>query len=278
MTAANRHHLGLGIGWRRELALAIDRRRDLGFVELMAEDFFDGDALPAPIEQLRRRGVLAVPHGVSLSIGSAEPPDPGRLDALARLARKSGAPLISEHIAFVRSGGLESGHLLPVPRTRESLGVLVANIRLAMAALPVPLALENIATVFEWPGAEMDEADFLTEVLDRTGALLLLDVENVYADARNHGYDPHRLLDRLPLERIAYVHVGGGVDRDGIYHDTHAHETPAGVLDLLAALASRIELPGVMLERDDGFPTDAALNAELDTIVAAAARGRDGNR
>jgi uncharacterized protein (UPF0276 family) len=274
MTNPNLPKLGLGIGWRPELALLIDRRRDLGFVELMAEDFFDGDALlPAPIEQLRRRGMVAVPHGVSLSVGGAEPPDRGRLNALARLALKSGAPLVSEHIAFVRGGGLESGHLLPVPRTRDALSVLVANVRLAMAALPVPLALENIASVVEWPGAEMDEADFLTEVLDRTGAWLLLDVENVYANARNHGYDPHRFLDRIPLERIAYVHVGGGVDRNGIYHDTHADETPAEVLDLLAELASRTKLPGVMLERDDSFPSDAALNAELDAIAAAAARG-----
>ena len=278
MTNPTLPQLGLGIGWRPELALLIDRRHDLGFVELMAEDFSGNAPLPAPIEALRRRGVVAVPHGVSLSIGGAEPPDPSRLDALARLALKSAAPLVSEHIAFVRGGGLESGHLLPVPRTREALGVVVANIRLAMAALPVPLALENIASVFEWPDAEMDEADFLTEVLDRTGVWLLLDVENVYANARNHGYDPHRFLDRVPLERIAYVHVGGGVDRGGIYHDTHAHQTPTEVLDLLAGLSSRTELPGVMLERDDGFPSDAALNAELDAIAAAAARGtREGS-
>lgn len=266
--------LGLGIGWRPELAVAIDRRRDLGFVELMAEDF-DGNApLPAPIEQLRRRGVIAVPHGVSLSLGSADPPDPLRLNALATLAIRAGAPLVSEHIAFVRGGGVESGHLLPVPRTRDALNILVDNIRLAMDALPVPLALENIATVFEWPDAELEEADFLTEVLDRTGAWLLLDLENVYANALNHNYDANRFLDRLPPERIAYVHVGGGGEREGIYHDTHAHETPAAVLDLLAGLASRTRLPGVMLERDDDFPSDAALNAELDAIAAASGSAR----
>ncbi len=146
--------LGLGIGWRPELAVLIDRRRDLGFVELMAEDFNADEPLPETIEELRRRGVVAVPHGVSLSVGSAEPPDPGRLHSLARLALKSRAPLVSEHIAFVRGGGLESGHLLPVPRTREALSVVVANVREAMAALPVPLALENIAAVFEWPGTD----------------------------------------------------------------------------------------------------------------------------
>jgi hypothetical protein len=88
-------------------------------------------------------------------------------------------------------------------------------------------------------GPELDEAAFLTELLDRTGALLLLDVANLYANARNHGGDPLAFLDALPLERIAYVHVAGGVERDGLYHDTHAHPTPDAVLDLVAELCAR---------------------------------------
>ena len=100
--------------------------------------------------------------------------------------------------------------------------MLVANARAARRALPVPLALENIAALLEWPGAEMDEAIFLAEALERADALLLLDVANVYANARNHGWDPLAYLDRLPLERLAYVHVAGGVERGGLYHDSHA--------------------------------------------------------
>src|SRR5207253_3962053 len=129
--------LGLGIGWRPELALAIDRRRDLGFVELIAEDFDPRGPLPGPIESLRRRGVAVVPHGVSLSLGGAEPLDRDRLTALASLADRVAAPLVSEHIAFVRGGDLETGHLLPLPRTRDAVEVLVANVRAAQAALPV---------------------------------------------------------------------------------------------------------------------------------------------
>jgi uncharacterized protein (UPF0276 family) len=266
-------HLGLGIGWRPELALPIDRRRGLGFVEILAEDLDPRGPVPAPIERLRSRGVAVVPHGVSLSLGGAEPPDAARLSALSRLAERLGAPLVSEHVAFVRGGGRETGHLLPLPRTREALDVVVANVRAARAALPVPLALENVAALFEWPGAEMDEATFLAELLERADVLLLLDVENVYANARNHGHDALAFLDRLPLERIAYVHVAGGVERDGLYHDTHAHPVPAAVLDLLEEVCARAAVPGVMLERDDHFPSDAGLHAELDAIAAAAARG-----
>jgi hypothetical protein len=265
--------LGLGIGWRPELALMIDRRRDLGFVEILAEDFDTHAPLPAPVMQLRRRGVAVVPHGVSLSLGGVEPLDRVRLNALANLAECLGAPVVSEHIAFVRGGGRETGHLLPLPRTREALELVVANAREAKASLPVPLALENIATLFEWPNPEMDEAAFLTEVLERADVLLLLDIENVYANARNHGYDPLAFLSRIPLERIAYVHVAGGVERGGLYHDTHTHNVPTAVLDLLTELCARADVPGVMLERDDRFDRNAQLNAELDAIAAAATLG-----
>jgi uncharacterized protein len=272
--SGQRTHLGLGIGWRRELALSIERRRDLGFVEVIAEDVDPRRPLPAPIEMLRRRGLAVVPHGVTLSLGSAEPPDPDRLAALARLARLCDAPLVSEHLAFVRGGGIETGHLLALPRTRETLALVVANVRAAQAALPVPLALENIATLFDWPDAEMDEATFLAEVLEQADVRLLLDLENIYANARNLGGDPAAFLDRLPLGRLAYVHVAGGIERDGLYHDTHAHPVPVAVLDLVAELCARTAVPGVMLERDDRFPSDEGLHAELDAITAAMARGQ----
>jgi uncharacterized protein (UPF0276 family) len=261
--------LGLGIGWRPELAVAIDRRAGLGFIEIVAEDFDPWGPVPAPIRQLGSRGLAVIPHGVGLSLGGAEPPEPQRLAALARLAIRLDAPLVSEHLAFVRAGGIEAGHLLPLLRTRANLEVVVENIRAAREALPVPLAVENVATLFDWPGAEMEEAAFLAEVVEQADVLLLLDIANVYANARNHGFDPLTFLDRLPLDRIAYVHVAGGVERDGLYHDTHTAAVPRGVLDLLGELCSRTTVPGVMLERDDNFPSDGELNGELDAIDQA---------
>jgi uncharacterized protein (UPF0276 family) len=265
--------LGLGIGWRPEIALAIERRAGLGFVEVIAESLEGAAPVPAALERLRERGLDVLPHGVSLSLGGAERPDRGRLAALARAAERLRAPLVSEHMAFVRAGGVEAGHLLPLPRTRAALDVLVENVREAAEALPVPLALENVATLVEWPEGEIDEAGFIGEALERTGALLLLDVSNVYANARNFGRDALRDLERLPLERIAYVHMGGGIEREGRWHDTHAHDVPAGALALLEELAARRALPGVLLERDDHFPNAAALGAELDAIAAAVGRG-----
>jgi uncharacterized protein (UPF0276 family) len=265
--------LGIGIGWRPELALTIDRYPGLGFVELTAENHGPDGPLPAPVARLVERGVKVVVHGVSLSLGGAEPLDGGRLRRLASLAARTGAPLVSEHIAFVRAGGLEAGHLLPVPPSRDSVEVLVENVAAARAALSVPFALENIATLLEWPEAEVDEAAFVTEVLRRTDSLLLLDLSNVHANARNHGLDAHSFLDALPLDRLAYVHVWGGIERDGLFHDTHAHPLDSSSLDLLEELAARVEIPGAMLERDDDFDDPDGVARELDQIREAVRRG-----
>jgi len=260
----------IGVSWRPELALAIERWSHLGLVELMAETLDPKQLLPPAIEALRHRGIPLIPHGTSLSLGSAEPPDSQRLDHLARIAERVQAPLVSEHLAFVRGGGLETGHLLPVASSREMLEIVVENVKLARAALPVPLALENISTLFQWPDPEMDEADFLNELLERTDTLLLLDLENVYANCRNFGGEPEAFLEKLPLERVAYVHVAGGRDgKDGRYHDTHTTPIPQPVFELVTWLSERITIPGIILERDDYFPDQATLHAELNTIRAA---------
>jgi uncharacterized protein (UPF0276 family) len=265
--------LGLGIGWRPELAHFIERREDLGFVEVVAENVSAPHAVPAAVDALRERGVRVIPHGISLSLGSPGPLDRDRVKRLAKLARRVDAPVVSEHIAFVRGGGREAGHLLPVPRTREQLGVLVANIRAVQSALDVPFAVENIAALFEWPHAEMSEAEFLAELLDQSGALLLLDLANVHANAMNLGATRDVFAD-VPVDRLAYVHVAGGEERDGLYHDTHAHRTPPEVLDLVEHLSMRTDVPGLMLERDELFPSDAELTEELNAIAHAATAGR----
>lgn len=269
--------LGLGIGWRPPIADAVERLPGVEWVEVVAENVCPGH-LPASLRRLRERGVTVVPHGVSLGLGGAERPAPARLAALAELAEALDAPLVSEHIAFVRSSGtltgaapLEAGHLLPVPHTRDALDVLCANVAEAQDALPVPLALENIAALLRWPDEEFGEGEFLAELVERTGVHLLIDVANLHTNRVNCGTDPARTLEALPPEAIAYVHVAGGVEQDGVWHDTHAHPVSEPVLGLLAELTGRVEPPGILLERDDDFPPEAELAAELDAIRSAAA-------
>ncbi|MFD3353079.1 DUF692 domain-containing protein [Streptomyces fradiae] len=275
--------LGTGIGWRPEIADAVERLPGVDWVEVVAENVCPGH-VPDSLTRLRERGVTVVPHGVSLGLGGADRPDEARLARLAATATALDAPLVTEHVAFVRAGGprtaspaLEAGHLLPVPRTREALDVLCENVRIAQEALPVPLALENVAALFAWPGDELTEGRFLAELVERTGVRLLIDVANLHTNRVNRGDDPAEALAELPVEAVAYVHVAGGVERDGVWHDTHAHPVPPQVLDLLSQLATRAVPPGVLLERDDDFPPEEELAAELAAIrerVAAAGPSR----
>jgi len=265
---------GVGIGWRREISGFVADLPGLRFTEVVAESMPASGPAPAALADLRERGVAVVPHGIRLSLGGTDPVDPARVAHLARCAEQLGAPLVSEHIAYVRAGGLEAGHLLPLPRSWEAVETIVDNSRRMMSELPVPLALEPIATLVEWPDDELTEAQFLTEILDRTGAQLLLDIANVYANARNRGEDPLTLLDQLPLERIAYVHVAGGAEHDGLYHDTHTDAVPPEVLSLVAALCERHVPPALMLERDGHYPPAETLTAELDAIADAAGLDR----
>lgn len=142
--------------------------------------------------------------------------------------------------------------------------------------LDVPLALEPIAALFDWPDDEFDEAEFLHRLHDRTGAPLLLDVANTYVNARNRGRDPRAdvdaLLAGLPPGAVAYCHVAGhAADATGLLHDTHTDPVPDAVLALLTHTVAQLPVPPpVMLERDGRYPPAAELRAELDAVAAAA--------
>lgn len=270
LSTVDSQHWGVGIGWRPEIDLSVERL-DVDFVECVAEDIHPR-RIPESLRLLRERGLPVLPHAVSLSLAGAEPVDTDRVRHLARVASALDAPLVSDHVAFTRAGPWEAGHILPPPRTSEALEVLIENVQRAQELLPVPLALEHVAALVEWPDAEFSEAEFLSQLVARTGCRLILDVANLYANAHNLGTDPGRFLDTVPLDRIAYVHVGGGIWHNGVYHDTHAHPVLPEVLDLLAELCTRTSPPGVLLERDDQFPSDEELAAELTAIRAVLAQ------
>lgn len=269
---------GVGILWRPELAGLIGTRTDLAFVEVIAESICPHEPLPDPLAALVDAGLPVTTHGVGLGLGGAEEPDPGRVTHLAAVAEVLGSPLVSEHVAIVRGGGWETGHLLPVPRTREALGVVAANVARTAAELAVPLALEHVASLFRWPEDELDEVDFLAELVERTDTFLLCDVANLFVNSRNHGFDPLDWLDRLPAERVAYTHIAGGMVRGELFHDTHAHPLWPEALDLLGELVTRVGPIGVVLERDDRFPPDRELAAELDAISAHLTGARPGTQ
>jgi uncharacterized protein (UPF0276 family) len=272
-----------GLLWRPALSRFVPdevKRGRLGFVEVIAESV--GSTLAPGLAAVRAAGGVVVPHGVSLGLGGADRPAGRRLDRLAAVAELCDAPLVSEHLAFVRARGREAGHLLPVPRTREALAVVVENIRDAAAHLPVRLALEPIAALVEWPRPELTEVDFLTAILDRVDVDLVLDVANMHVNAANRrraGWsgpdtDPCAFIERLPLDRVAYVHAAGGRVVDGRHHDTHADPLWPEVEGLVEEVWAHHEVPGLLLERDTHIPEASELRGEVARLAAAVARGR----
>ena len=262
----------IGLGWRPETAWLIDQRRP-AFTEVIAETV-DPAKPPPALAGVVARGLSVITHGVALSLGGAQRPERARVERLAQVAEVLRSPLVSEHVAFCRAGGHTSPHFLPVPHTRAQLAILVDHVQRVMDALPVPLALENIAAPLRWPGDELAEADFLAELLARTGALLLLDVANLHANLVNFGGDLDAYLDRLPLDRIAYMHVAGGARIQAMWRDTHAHPVSAEIIDTLDRVLARTGPRPLLLERDRHHGTRAALEAELDLLAARLAGTR----
>lgn len=258
-----------------------DDALSLAFTEIVAENFRPG-ALPLELMRLREAGTIVVPHGVSLGLAGADLPDAKRVKHLAALAAELNAPMISEHVAFVRagfeSGGqhgvLEAGHLVAPPRTTLALDVLVDNVSRVQDDLGVPLALENVATTLQWPENELSEPDYLRELSRRTGCWLVLDVPNLYATAVASGTDPVAMLRRFPIERVAYVHIAGGRFEGDLYWDTHSDTIIDPVADLLTELVVLTSGRGlgVLIERD-GSIDEASVSADLSVVRQAIKAG-----
>jgi uncharacterized protein len=262
----------VGILWRDVSAQLIDRV-PVGCVEVMFEDLCDLDTLPPTLARLKADGVPIIVHGATLSLGSAEPVHPKRIEEMAKVADMVDTPLVSEHIAFVRAGQMDAWHLMPLPRLTDAIDIYAENLAEVRKLIDRPFALENIAYLFEWPDGEMDEAAFISELLRRTDAGLLLDAENVRINAHNYGYAGTDFFDALPLERLAYVHVAGGEERDGLMRDTHSEPIPPETYRLVEELARRVDIPYVILERDTNFPSVAEFAEELREVGAAIERG-----
>jgi uncharacterized protein len=274
-------HDRFGLGWRSELAAGILAHLDrIDVIEVIAEDYFDAGRADLRALQTLAAQVNVVLHGTSLGLASTVPLAPKRLDRLARLVEASGAEGWSEHLAFVRGGGIEIGHLAAPPRTEASIEGARRNIERATRIIGCAPLVENIATLVAPPASRLDEAEWTRRILCGAGAGLLLDLHNLYANAVNFGDDPHALLRRFPLEQVAAVHLAGGRWIDGPNGarrllDDHLHDVPSAVFALLCELGCLASQPlTVIIERDGRFPPIAQLLEQLDLARAALAAGR----
>ena len=264
MHTAHLPTLGVGLGYRSPLrAQLFLNRPEVDFLEVVADHYFSTTAQKAEELATLRAYFPLVPHGLNLSLGSAEGLDPEYLRHFAQLVARIEPPWWSDHLACTHSGGVEIGHLSPVPFTREAVDVVVRNVRTARQAISIPLILENITYSIRFPGSEMTEAQFICEVLEQSDCGLLLDVTNLYTNSVNLKFDPLEFLDQLPAERIVQLHFAGGFWQGDKLIDSHSHPVMPEVFRLLDEVLRRAPVKACLLERDEQLPEFAELAQDL---------------
>ena len=288
-----------GITWQPALAAGILANLDrIDVVEVIAEEQFAASSRAARALETLAHQVPLLVHGVALGPASTAPVDSRRLDKLARLVDRVKPAFWSEHLACVRAGDIEIGHLAAAPRTRATIDATAANLARATSVVGSRPMVENIATLMEPPASDCSEADWVSSVVDSADCDLLLDLHNVYANSINFGFDPIAYLDRLDSERIGAIHLAGGCWMEGPpeggphvsggphasggphvaerrYLDDHLHDVPDPVYALLSEVGARVRRPlTVVLERDGRFPPMRDLLWQLDRAREALGEGR----
>ncbi|MBB2483912.1 DUF692 domain-containing protein [Mitsuaria sp. WAJ17] len=259
---------GFGLGLRVEHYQALGESLDPAlrpqWLEIISENYLVPGGKPLHHLERLRRDYPVVMHGVSLSIGSSDPLDRAYLRELRALADRIEPGWVSDHLCW---GGVDHRRLhdlLPLPYTEATLDHLLPRIDEVQELLGRPLVLENVSSYVRYAQDEMGEADFIAALLKRSGAMLLLDVNNVYVSSRNHGFDARAFIDAMPAERVRQIHLAGHEDQGELLIDTHDHPVCDAVWQLYAYTLHRMGPVPTMIERDDHIPPLPELLQELD--------------
>ena len=265
---------GVGLGLRRSFAAeVIETRPAVDFFEIAPENWMRiGGALGRQFRALTERFPF-VAHGLSLSLGGPAPLDREFLSQLRLFIRDHGIRLYSEHLSYCGDDGLLYD-LLPIPFTEEAVVYVTNRIRCVQDMLGERIAIENVS-YYAAPGKQLEEIEFLTAVLQQADCGLLLDVNNIYVNGVNHGYDPLAFLAAIPPERIEYAHVAGHYRQSAdLLVDTHGAAVIDPVWDLLECAYARFGVFPTLLERDFNIPPLTELMIEVERIGSAQARHR----
>jgi uncharacterized protein len=261
--------LATGIGLRQpHYREALARAPGLGFVEVHSENFFlEGGAAMHALERVRAAWPVSL-HGVGLSLGSADTLADHHLAKLKRLVERVQPALVSEHLSWGAVGGVHFNDLLPLPHSAEALALLADRVDRVQSELKRRILIENLSAYVEYRDSEMTETAFLAELSRRTGCGLLLDVNNLYVNAVNFGFDPVARLAELPGEAIAEMHLAGHTAAAGCLIDTHGARVCAAVWSLYEQACRRFGPRPTLIEWDTDLP---ALDVLLDEAASAAA-------
>jgi uncharacterized protein (UPF0276 family) len=255
--------LGHGVGLRREhFERVLGAPTQVDWFEVVSENFMVKGGRPLHVLDLVRRDYPVVLHGVSLSIGTTDPLDRGYLEQLKGLAERVEPAWISDHLCWTGVGGHNAHDLLPLPYTEEALDHVVARVGAVQEHLGRRIALENVSTYLSFASSALPEWEFLGEVASRADCGILLDVNNVYVSAVNHGFDPEKYLAELPPERVWQVHLAGHLDRGTHLLDTHSRHVCDEVWALYRSATRRIGAVASLVEWDEDIPSWDVLEAE----------------
>ncbi len=261
--------VGIGIGLRYDLGAELLERRPstVSWVEIHPENYLDRGGRYQEMLELARRDWPVVTHGLSTCLGALEPFDKDYLNDLRDFLSDVEVPWHSEHLCLGNVGDRFFHDLLPLPFTEEAACVASNRLEEVRDTIDCTLALENVSYYAPQGADGLEEADFVVEVLERADAKLLLDVNNVYVNSQNFGFDPKAYLDKIPVERVAEIHVAGHhVRDDGLRIDTHGEPVPDAVYALLDYTLRRTGPVPVLLERDNNIPPLDDLLAEVDEL------------
>jgi uncharacterized protein (UPF0276 family) len=248
--------LGVGIGLRiPHYDHILDRKPAVGWFEIISENFMVDGGRPLEILDKILEQYTVVQHGVSMYFGSSGRLNREHLKKLKRLIRRTRTPWISDHLCWGSVDGRYTHDLLPMPYTRAAAKLAAAKIRQARDFLEVPVAVENVSSYAEFHASEMTEWEFLAEVTGRADCGILLDVNNIYVSAFNHGFDPKTYVDHVPMERVAQIHIAGHSRHRKYILDTHDHPVIDPVWELYARAVARCGPTPTLLEWDAHIPS-----------------------
>jgi len=259
--------LSVGIGLRApHVAQVRGARPPCGWLEVHSENYFvDGGPALAALDAIRAYYPISL-HGVGMSLGSAAALDAGHLARLKRLAARIEPAAVSEHLCWSRIDGRHLNDLLPLPFTAEALALVCEHVEQVQDALARPLLVENVSAYLRFANDAMAEWEFVAAVARRTGCKLLFDVNNVYVNAVNHGFDPLDYLAAIPAEAVAEIHLAGFDARGACLIDTHGARVAPPVWDLYRATIERFGPRPTLIEWDTDIP---ALEVLLDEAAHA---------
>lgn len=264
--------IGLGLRWPLVDDILGTPPPELTWLEIAPENYVHrGGSGREALERCAARFPI-VTHGLALSLGGFDPLDTRYLQGLREIIEKLGGPWHSDHLCFSSVDGIMTGELLPVPFNAAVAGHVADRIKQAQDALGIPLAFENISAYTVAPGSSMPEEAFIAEVLRQADCSLLLDVNNVFVNSQNHGFDARAMISQLPLERVCEIHVAGHNRTGPVIIDTHSEPICEDVYELLEWTLGRTGPRPVLLERDGNFPPWDELVAELRRLHQIAER------